>query len=148
VFVDATVSTAVAAALHAVWATTQNAPLVARLVTDRATSTLGMLAVTRPGAGPDPETADEHAGQAVARDPALQPFACLWEPVGPDDELVAAPGCSVPTYHGSAADLAAITGSLISLLGPHLRATDNVTGTHLIALPHSSTGAVGHHWLP
>ncbi len=148
VFVDATVSTAVAAALHAVWATTQNAPLVARLVTDRATSTLGMLAVTRPGAGPDPETADEHAGQAVARDPALQPFACLWEPVGPDDELVAVPGCSVPTYHGSAADLAAITGSLISLLGPHLRATDNVTGTHLIALPHSSTGAVGHHWLP
>lgn len=148
VLLDATVSTAVAAALHAVWTTTQNTPLVARLVTDRATSTLGMLAVARPGAGPDPETADEHAGQTVASDPELQPFACLWKPAGPDDELVAAPGCSVPTYHGSAADLSAVTGSLISLLGPHLRATDNVTGTHLIALPHSSTGAIGHHWLP
>jgi hypothetical protein len=56
------------------------------------------------------------------------------------DELVPTRGCSVPTFHGSAADMAAVAASLTSLLGSHVSATVPVSGTHLIALPHSPVG--------
>ena len=128
------------------WTTTANRPVIARISTDRATCTLGLLSVTRPSDGPTPEFADQLAAQAVLDDPALEPYRCFWDPPAPSEELNPAPGCSVPTYHGSAADLAAATGSMISLLGPHL-APGSPPGSHLVALPHSHA-ADGHVWLP
>ena len=143
--IDATVNNTVAATMSMLWTTTANRPIVARISTDRATCTLGLLSVTRPPNGPTPKSADQLAAQAVFDDSALEPYRCFWEPQVPSDELNPTPGCSVPTYHGSAADLAAATGSMISLLGPHL-AAGSPPGSHLIALPHSHM-ANGHIWL-
>lgn len=143
--IDATVNTSVAVALGSVWASSTQRPLVARLATDRATSTLGLLTVTRPGIGPTPEEADLLTGQQVAQLASLEAYQCFWAQPQASDELNPTPGCSVPTFHGSAADLAAVSGSLLSLLGPHLL-DDAPVGSHLIGLPHSPTDQ-GHYWI-
>lgn len=146
VLIDATVNNAVASALGMIWTSTIKCPLVARISTDRATSTLGLLTISRPGAGPTPEEADLLTRQRVMIEPLLEPYRCFWDPPAPSDEVNPTPGCSVPTFHGSAADLAAVTGSMISLLGPHLLA-HGTAGSHLIGLPHSHVGRSGHHWI-
>ena len=146
VLIDATVNNTVAFGLGMIWASTTRRPLVARISTDRATSTLGLLTISRPGTGPTPEDADLRTRQRVMVEALLEPYRCFWDPPGPSDEVNPAPGCSVPTFHGSAADLAAVTGSLISLLGPHLLA-DGSAGSHLIGLPHSHVGRSGHCWI-
>lgn len=146
VLIDATVNNAVASGLSMIWTSTTRRPLVARISIDRATSTLGVLTISRPGTGPTPEDADLLTRQRVMVEPLLEPYRCFWDPPEPSDEVNPAPGCSVPTFHGSAADLAAVTGSLISLLGPHLLA-DGTAGSHLIGLPHSHVGRSGHRWI-
>jgi len=144
--IDATVSNTVGVMLRQVWQTTTERPLVARMSTDKATCTLAVLTVTTPGSGPDTETVDRVTGELVAEDASLQPFRGFWEPPQSGHELVPAPGCSTPTFHGSAADLVSICGSLTSLLGPHL-GDASLTGSHLVAAPHTSTTATGHRWL-
>ena len=146
VLIDATVNNTVAFGLGMIWTSTTRRPLVARISTDRATSTLGLLTISRPGTGPTPEDADLRTRQRVMAEALLEPYRCFWDPPGPSDEVNPAPGCSVPTFHGSAADLAAVTGCLISLLGPHLLA-DGSAGSHLIGLPHSHVGRSGHRWI-
>ena len=123
VLIDATINNSVGAAIEAVWATSRKRPLIARLCTDRATSTLGLMTVSRPGSGPGLDDLDERAGKMVQNDAELEPFRCFWEEPGHGDEIVPEPGCSVPTFHGSAADLAAIAGVLTSLLGVTLAST-------------------------
>jgi hypothetical protein len=144
--IDATVNRTVAAALSAVWATTSRAPLVATVATDLATCTLGLLTLTRPKSGPDPEKADRAAKDVVMARPELETFACFWRPPEPGDELNPAPGCSVPTFHGSAADLAAIAGALTRLIGGNMAAPD-LAGSHLVAMPYAGH-TLGHEWLP
>jgi len=143
--IDATVSKTVAAALAAAWPGAKHAPLVASVATDRATATLGLLTVTRPGSGPDPETVDAAAGKAVQDREDLEPFTCFWRPPEPHEEVNPAPGCSVPTFHGSAADLAVVAGALTRLIAGHLPPPD-VAGTHLVAMPHAGH-TCGHVWL-
>ena len=145
VLIDATINNSVGAAIEAVWATSRKRPLIARLCTDRATSTLGLMTVSRPGSGPGLDDLDERAGKTVENDPELEPFRCFWEEPGHGDEIVPEPGCSVPTFHGSAADLASITGVLTSLLGRHV-GVDN-PGTHLVGLPHGPGATVPHCWI-
>jgi hypothetical protein len=140
--IDATVNNAVGAAIKEVWPSTKNRPLVARVSTDRASSTLGLMTVSRPGSGADLDELDDEAGKMVQKDADLEPFGVFWEEPNPADELVPAPGCSVPTFHGSAADLAAISGVLISLLGQHL--STNTPGTHLVSLPHGPGASIPH----
>ena len=147
VLIDATVNNAVASGVGMIWNSTTTRPLVARISTDRATCTLGLLTITRPGTGPTPEDADLLTRERVVTEPLLEPYQCFWDPPAPSEEVNPAPGCSVPTFHGSAADLAAVTGSMISLLGPHLL-VDVSAGSHLISLPHSHVDrSVGHRWI-
>lgn len=145
VLIDATINTAVGAAVKAVWPLSKKCPLVIRLCTDRATSTLGLMTVGRPGAGPDLDDLDERADKMVQNDAELEPFRCFWEESNQGDEVVPEPGCSVPTFHGSAADLAAIAGVLTSLLGQHV-GIDN-PGTHLVGLPHGPGATIPHCWI-
>lgn len=147
VLVDATISLPMADALAAVWHRTRARPLVARVSADRATTTLALLTVTRPGAGADPDTADRAAGNAVLADPSLEAFRCFWDTADPADELTPAPGCSVPTFHGSAADLAAAAGALVTALGQRI-AADAGPGSVLLALPAASGTAPPYAWLP
>lgn len=142
--IDATVSNAADALLTHAWPTTAHRPVVARIATDRRTCTLGLLTVTTPGHGPTPEDADRHTGQTVAQDGTLEAFGVLWQDPDPGDELTPEPGCSTPTFHGSAADVAAVAGTLTSLLGPHLN-NPELSGSHLAGLPHGP--APGHRWI-
>lgn len=143
--IDSTINNSVGAAIKHVWSTTKKRPLVARLCTDRATSTLGLMTVGRPGVGPHLDDLEERAGKMVQNDAELEPFRCFWEESNQGDEVVPEPGCSVPTFHGSAADLAAIAGVLTSLLGQHV-GIDN-PGTHLVGLPHGPAATIPHCWI-
>jgi hypothetical protein len=143
--IDATIDNGVSAAIKEVWTSTKNRPLVARVSTDRASSTLGLMTISRPGVGPTIDELDDEAGKMVREDAALEPFRVFWDEPSAGDEVVPEPGCSIPTFHGSAADLAAIAGVLVSLLGAHLGT--NTPGTHLSALPHGPGASIPHCWI-
>lgn len=147
VLVDATVNTSIAAAAATVWTRSATSPLVVRVATDRATSTLGLATITRPGnQRPDPEELDRVTGNAVSADPELESHRTFWAP-GDGDELVAEPGCSVPTFHGAAADLAGLAAVLVNLTARHLTAPQR-PGAQLIAMPLSPLAPAGTRWLP
>jgi hypothetical protein len=86
---------------------------------------------------------DSRAGKKVLADPTLELYQPLWQEPLDGDELTPTRGCSVPTFHGSAADLAAVAACLLNLLAFHL--TVPASGTHLIALPHAA-GSGPHHY--
>lgn len=145
--IDATINTSVAAALATRWTTSAHAPLVVSVATDRATSTLGLMLISSPPNGPDPEQGDQAAERAVEVDPALEAYRCFWDAPGDDDELQPEPGCSVPTFHGSAADLAALAGTMLTLAASHLAAPGR-TGAQVLAMPTSPLAAPPRVWLP
>jgi hypothetical protein len=116
--------------------------VLAQVATDTRTGTLGILTVSSLGAD-DLGMIDTRAGQAVLADPALEVYQTLWEDSLDGHELIPTRGCSIPTFHGSAADLAAVAACLVNLLALHL--TDPVPGTHLIALPHAYGGSFPRH---
>ncbi len=142
VIIDATVSMAVGQALSAVAATERPHAVLAQLATDTSTGTLGILTISAPSDPDGPAVIDTRAGRTVMADPALEPYHTLWREPLDEHELIPTRGCSVPTFHGSAADLAAVAACLVNLLAMHL--TTPVSGTHLIALPHAP-GSGPHH---
>lgn len=139
VVIDATVSLRIGQLLDQM-ASPAVRPLIAEVATDVKTGTLGILSVSAPGTSLGANEIDRRVGTAVKVDGGLEPFHTFWTEVRDVDELVPTRGCSVPTFHGSAADMAAVAASLTSLLGSHVSATVPVSGTHLIALPHSPVG--------
>lgn len=145
VLIDATVNTAVAYTLDAYVSGGAKKPLIAQMATDTKTGTLGVMSVVTPGHPTGLSRVDELAGQQVLADPALERFHALWQEPMVGDELVPARGCSVPTFHGSSADLSAVAATLTSLLGLHLGT--NQSGTHLVALPHAEGGGPNHEFI-
>lgn len=143
--IDATVTTAVAVLLDTAWAASSERPVVAKVATDTPSATLALLAVCHANSPLPPMAIDDLARNAVASDPHLERFAVFWQDVEAQ-ELVPAPGCSVPTFHGAAADVAAVAGVIVSLLGSHLRTA--ASGTHLAALPTAPSEGEPHRWLP
>jgi len=88
---------------------------------------------------------DARAGRTVITDSELELYHPLWQEVADGDELIPTRGCSVPTFHGSAADLAAVAATLVNMIGRHLQQLPStVSGTHLIALPHAPSGPRHH----
>jgi hypothetical protein len=143
--IDATVSTAVGQILAAVAAEDSQHALLAQVATDTRSGTLGILTVSAPGDADGPAVIDSCTGTKVLADPALELYQPLWqEPLG-GDELTPTRGCSVPTFHGSAADLAAVAACLLNLLALHL--STPASGTHLIALPHAPGPGPHHHFI-
>ncbi len=121
-------------------------PMLAQVATDVRTATLGLLTVSAPGHPTGPADIDQQVGARVLADGSLERFHALWQEPADGDEIIPARGCSVPTFHGSAADVAGVAASLASLLGPHLDA--GVSGTHLVALPHAPGTGPHHQFLP
>src|ERR687898_170919 len=75
----------------------------------------------------------QNARRTITSNGELELYHRLWEESLDDHELIPTRGCSVPTFHGSAEDLAAVAATLVSLLGDHLRQTATaLSGTHLI----------------
>jgi hypothetical protein len=139
VIIDATISHAIGQFLDGL-TPIGNRPLYAQVATDVKTGTLGILTISSPGDPAGANETDRRVGQKVLQDGGLEPFHTFWTDVPAEDELIPTRGCSVPTFHGSAADMAGVAATLTSLLGTHLAATEPVSGTHLVALPHSPAG--------
>lgn len=137
--IDATISIGVGQSLENL-ALAETRPLLAQVATDVKTGTLGILTVSAPGDPRGANEIDRQVGEIVKANGDLEPFHTFWTDVPAEDELIPTRGCSVPTFHGSAADMAAVAASLTSLLGTHVASTEPVSGTHLIALPHSPAG--------
>lgn len=147
ILIDATINVTVAARLDQ-WAhTAPDAPLMAQVATDPRTATLGMLVVADAGSRMGPATVDDATWDAIRDMPDLEQFHGFWTPLDKSDQLVPALGCSTPTFHGSAADLASLAGSLVSLLGGHVGV--NASGTHLIKSSHAQgPDGTGHRFIP
>lgn len=145
--IDATVSHSITTYLDTLAGEARIA-LIAQVATDARTGTLGMANICAPGATCAPSELDDHAGRSVLADGGLELYHPLWEEAAEGDELIPTRGCSIPTFHGSAADLAAVAATLVNLIGLHLQqAEPGVSGTHLIALPHAPAGP-RHHFIP
>lgn len=133
--IDATISLRMSNQLDIVAANPQRKATIAQVATDARTGTLGYATVNPPGDTRTMTEMDHHLRDTVRNDGTLERYRYFWEEPDPEDELVPTRGCSTPTFHGSAADLAALSGGLITLIAKHLTMPDH--GAHLIALPHS-----------
>ncbi|MCN0178575.1 ThiF family adenylyltransferase [Salinispora arenicola] len=138
--IDATVNIAISRLLDSFAAASDQRPVMAQVAVDARTGTLGIMTVSMPPLEAGPLTIDRKAGAQILQDGAHEAFHCLWNTSASGDEIIPTRGCSTPTFHGSAADLAGVAGSLTSILGAHLNAGTSVSGTHLISLPHSEAG--------
>ncbi|ORB82856.1 thiamine biosynthesis protein ThiF [Mycobacterium kansasii] len=146
--IDATVNNGVTSYLDALATASGRRALVAQVATDARSGTLGLAVLCAANAGATVSDIDRDAGRTIQCDSGLELYHALWQEPSDDDELIPTRGCSVPTFHGSAADLAAVAATLVNLIGSHLQQADPaISGTHLIALPHAATGP-RHHFLP
>ena len=131
---DTTVNTSVNAALDdAQDQGTLRVPVV-QAATDNQTATLGIVTIT----DGTPATRTSELDQALCRqagsDPSLAPFRAFWDHDA-HPPLTPAPGCSVPTFHGSAADAMGIAASVISSAAIAL--SRQIPGGYLLSLPYS-----------
>jgi len=133
--VDATINRVVTRRLETITNRTGRSAVIAQVATDARTGCLGIAMVYGPEQPASILDADANTGRVVEAEPSLEPYRAFWKDPGPGDEFVPTRGCSLPTFHGSAADLAAVAASLTNLIAPHL--DDLASGTHLFALPHS-----------
>jgi molybdopterin/thiamine biosynthesis adenylyltransferase len=147
IIIDATVSNAITQVLDVLAAQSERKAIIAQVATDAATGTLGLLNVCTPGSSLPPSTLDDTAGLAIKADADLEAFHKLWQEPEDGAELIPTRGCSVPTFHGSAADLAAVAAVLTSLLGKHMQSATTPSGTHVISLPHAANSRP-HVFLP
>jgi hypothetical protein len=144
--IDATVNVTVAARLDEWRRKANSAPYIAQVATDPRTASIGLLIVASPNLSVGPATVDDATWTAIHDDPAMERFHGFWTPPTKSDQLVPALGCSTPTFHGSAADLACLAGSLVSLLAAHLATT--TSGAHLVESSHArGPEGGGHHFV-
>jgi hypothetical protein len=143
--IDATISLKMSNQLDIVAAHPQRTATIAQVATDARTGTLGYATINPPGNTATMTQMDHHLRDAVRADGILERYRYFWEEPSREDELVPTRGCSAPTFHGSAADLAALSGGLLTLIAKHL--TTPAQGSHLIALPHADVQP-SHKYLP
>ncbi len=141
--IDATISHVVGRFLNQLTLAPRRRAVFAQVATDARTGGLGVAFVNAPlrdseDETPQPTLADVDilAGKQVKANAILEPYRVFWERPLPEDEFVPTRGCSLPTFHGSAADLAAVAASLSNFIALHLGQEES--GTHLISLPHSA----------
>lgn len=142
VIIDATVNATVAARLDEAARQTSTKAALAQIATDTRTASLGLLIFVPPGARIGPATVDRWVSKQVLASGDLERFHCFWTPADKEDQLVPAAGCTVPTFHGSAADLAVVAGGLFSLLGHCLISA--TSGAHLLASSHAGDDSPMH----
>lgn len=142
VVIDATVSITAGRFLDLLARLPGRRAVLAQMTTDVTTASHGILSVSAPDTSHGPALIDHTTGKQVLANPALEPYHLLWSEPQPGQEIRPTRGCSVPTFHGSAADLVGITATLVTLLGTQMH--HPVSGTHLCALPHTGTQPAQH----
>ena len=131
---DTTVNTAVNVALDdAQKQGTLRVP-VAQAATDNQTATLGIITITDGSLATTTAELDHTLYKKTARDASLAPYLTFWDHDA-HPPLTPAPGCSVPTFHGSAADATGVAASVVGVAAIAL--SRRVAGGYLLALPHT-----------
>ena len=131
---DTTVNTAVNAALdEAQKDRTLRLPVV-QAATDNQTATLGIVTVTDGASATTTSGLDQALNRHVESDPSLAAFRTFWDQDA-HPPLTPAPGCSVPTFHGSGADAMGIAATVISSAAIAL--SRQIPGGYLLSLPYS-----------
>jgi hypothetical protein len=143
--VDATISLAITQVMEAIQADPNRRATLAQIATDSRTGTLGLAVVVTPGGDSSIRQIDSTAGAVVARTSELEAYRDFWAEAATEDEVTPTRGCSAPTFHGSAADMAAIAGALLSVISLSIQA--DKSGAHLVALPHSGV-TPSHRYIP
>ncbi len=133
--IDATISETVAYRLDETATKEIEGPLLIQVATDIESASLGLVVVAPACISGGPATVEDRVADAVLDRADLEAYHTFWNPTSPTAELTPAPGCSTPTYHGAAADLAAIAGSIVNLAGAQLESP--IAGVHLFAAAHS-----------
>ena len=118
--IDATISETVAFHLDRVATESTRGPVLIQAATDIASASLGLVVVASASFPGGPATVDNRAADTILDRDDLEPYHTFWNPTLDTAELTPAPGCSVPTYHGAAADLAVIAGATVNLAGSQL----------------------------
>ena len=131
---DTTVNTAVNAALDDAQSQGTLTVPVVQAATDNQTATLGIVTVTAGTPAVTTSELDQALRRQAASDPSLAPFRTFWDHDA-HPPLTPAPGCSVPTFHGSGADAMGIAASAISVAA--LALSRRVGGGYLLGLPYS-----------
>lgn len=127
--VDATVNLALSQVLSAV----SQGALVAQVAVDPRSAAMGMVLIKPAGSESRMSELDVQAGILVRGDHSLEDYHSMWSS-NTHAMLIPTRGCSVPTFHGSAADMAASAGVMTSMLGSQIR--EPAAGVHLFQLPH------------
>ncbi|WP_307377690.1 ThiF family adenylyltransferase [Microbacterium sp. W4I20] len=143
--VDATVSKTVARTVSGVLLQESGRrAVVAQVAVDARSGSLGMVMIHGRELNHDALDQDRIAGAVVLADPQLEPYGIFWIDPEANDEFVPTRGCSIPTFHGSAADMAGVASTMTTLIASHLG--DDASGTHLFAMPHTGVNPA-HHYL-
>lgn len=145
--VDTTVSLSIGAYIDSHASLSGRHALIAQAATDAKSGTLGIVNLCPSGSLLTTTEIDRRSGEATLTRGDLELYHGLWREPLSGEELTPTRGCSVPTFHGSAADLAAVAASVASLVGLHLASPEPPAGTHLLALPHANEGP-RHIFLP
>lgn len=111
-----------------------------------ASASRGLLLYARAGHSGGPYDLSRRLKLAVTRDPALGHFAEAFFPADPVGCLrQPEPGCSDPTFVGSATDASALAASLLNGLGVELATAAGRTGAAIaVTQPHASVPPGGH----
>lgn len=136
IVIDATISEPVAYRLDQAASDHAGGPVLCQVATDQGSATRGLIVIAPEGFPGGPASIEADLADAVLDDPTLEPFHTFWTPPVAGSELTPAPGCSTPTYHGAAADLAALAGSIVSVLGQLV--TSPVAGVVLLGSAHAN----------
>jgi hypothetical protein len=143
--VDATISHAISQFTETLATDPDRKATIVQVATDARTGTLGLAVIAAPGDPTSIHAIDNAAGATVRATADLEAYRTFWTDPGSGDELTPTRGCSAPTFHGSAADMAGVAGTLLSVIGLSMQA--KLSGTHLVALPHSGVSPA-HRFLP
>ncbi|SMQ72343.1 ThiF family protein [Plantibacter sp. VKM Ac-1784] len=132
--IDATANVAASQLLQTVLASFPNRRgVLAQVATDPAHGVRGIATVAGVGDDRPLREIDDAAGRLVTDRPDLEDFHSFWALTAPSHLVTPTRGCSIPTFHGSAADMAAIAGILVSTLARHRGAT--ASGSQVFRLP-------------
>ena len=135
VVIDATANRGVAAALDRFAATRPAHPPIISVVTDARCELTAMFAV--PGTGSGPGYSARAALRHLQSHPAKERLVgAFWTTPDITDLVQPEPGCSAPTFHGSAADAVSAASTLVNQMGRYL---DDPTNHRAVfaALPHA-----------
>lgn len=135
VIIDATANVAFGRVLDSVLVDSNRQGMVAQVVTDTGSGCMGMLVVLAPHSDETILSLDNQAGKIVLSDGNMESYHTFWSPFQ-DAEIVPTRGCSLPTFHGSAADMAAVAAEHSNLIAQHIGSS--ISAVHLFALSHSN----------